>query len=123
MKKSSHTVAEWQDKVQRIQKKVEIKQKRRLSFTETVESPLPHDEQAPDDDNEPLLDDFVPTGVRRRSPHGVREDAGVAGTPSKMRRDNSLVSRRTLIVVMVMEAIVILGLAGGFAWAMWDKMH
>lgn len=108
----------------------EIKQARRLSFSERVESPASsqiEDFEQPDE-SEVVVDLLAEPGSsgsrrRRRSPPG--SSYSDVDTPSKQRRDGSAAAagtggRRALIVLAVAEAVIILGLASSFAWyALW----
>lgn len=116
-------------KVNKVKRKMDIKQKRRMSFTDQVDSPV-HDVDYNDDvvvdvgtarEDAPLVDEGG--GVRRRQSPISRSPT--PGTPSKTRHGHGAggggISRRTLIVMLVVESVVLLGLAGGFAWAMYER--
>lgn len=95
-RKSQGNINEWQEKVQKVQKKMEAKRERRLSFGTQIESPMASSDQNAEEDIAVDLTDessLLP-GSRKR-----------AGTPSKAYRGQierqGGVSRRTLIVIMV----------------------
>ncbi len=107
---------------------MDLKQKRRLSFTEQVDSPA-NDLDNNDDvivevgrEDAPLVEEG---GVVRRRQSSPNRRSPTLGTPSKTRHGHAAagagVSRRTLIVLLVVESVVLLGLAGGFAWAMYER--
>ena len=127
--KSSSALAEWQRKADKVKRKNEIKQQRRLSFSETVESPagsvidFGEEEEEEAGPRADLLPEAGGSGTgsgsrrRRKSPSGGEEL--LQGTPSKTRRGAEAgggISRRVLVVVAVIEALIICGLAGSFAW-------
>jgi hypothetical protein len=123
-KKSSASLAEWQQKSSKIQRKMKMKQERRMSFTATVESPnssLIEDFNDDDEDVDEvvvdLLPDYASNGPIRRRP----SPSQISGTPSKERRGGHNaagggVGRKALIVIIIVEAIIIAGLGGSFAW-------
>ncbi len=121
-KQSSDALAEWQRKADKVKRKNEIKQQRRLSFSETVESPAGSviEDFEEGEVRVDLLGDGGGSGGsrrRRKSPSGAAGDDVASGTPSKTRRDGSATGgRRALLVICIAEAVVILGLAGSFAW-------
>ena len=116
--KSSETVSEWQQKANKVQRKMRLKQERRLSFTETVESPNSSLIEYGGDENagEDYIVDLLPEHELRRR----RPSHSPGGTPSKQRREHqatsSGVGRRALIVIIVVEAIIIAGLTGATAY-------
>lgn len=108
---SSNTINEWQEKVQKVKKKMEVKKERRLSFGAQVESPagsvIEQDENSNEADEvavDVAGDDQLLLGnegfeIRRRKGAGSK-----IGTPSKDLRaqhERPGISRRTLIVIMV----------------------
>ena len=119
---SSETVAEWQKKANKVQKKMKMKQERRMSFSDHIDSPngsFIEEDFENEESNDVIVDllpdhDFNGSRRRRRS-----SPSSPGGTPSKMRRDRSgqstthSVGRKALIVIIVVEALVICGLTAG----------
>lgn len=126
-RQSSQTIAEWQKKASKVQKKMKLKQERGLALTDQVESPNtslieesgPLDEH---DEDRDVLVDLLPdhdfSGSRRRRRGTAAQSPG--GTPSKYRRDENdrthSVSRKGLILIIVLESLLCAGLAGATAY-------
>lgn len=99
---------------------MEQKRVRRLSFTDKIASPLLEDSlpEEEDDAEGTISPDDLESGVRRRrgSPTRTSEGQNEPDTPAKRGGPRERVTKRALVVVVIVESVVIAGLAAALIW-------